>query len=146
MKKRITSAVILFVLLFVVMSANPTQSQKKTEEPDTLPVVPNVQVVEDSALISPNNSRIDAVTEKAKAVEKVLEKDDKRADKMQSQVAVIQARQVRILKAFTPAVAERMPKLEPKPAADLRVEAESPTIKPIEPSKESWWRKVFNRK
>lgn len=134
MKRKLLSGLLLVTLLMTVISANPTQSQKQ-QAVDSVPAAKHVEPV-----IVPSNGRISALEEKAKGVEKTLDDDNKRADRMLYQVGTLQARQGQILASY-----EKREVRAITPISEVQIKAtpESPEIKPVEPSRPSWWKRVF---
>lgn len=134
MKKKLLSGLLLITLLLTVISANPTQSQKQRAVAN----VPAAKPAEDVA--PPSTERITALEEKAKGIEKNLDSNLKRADRMLYQVGALQTRQGHIMSTL----AEREVKVL-APISDVQIEAspERPEVKPVEPTRPSWWRRVF---
>jgi TolA-binding protein len=135
MKKKLLSGLLLLALLMTVISANPTQSQKQ-KPADSAPVAKSAE-----AVIAPVTDRISVLEEKAKGVEKTLDDDNKRADRMLYQVETLQARQGQILASF-----QKREVLPIPPISQVYIKAapDSPEIKPVEPSKPSWWKRIFS--
>lgn len=143
MKKPKFPWVVLFLVTLLISSANPTNSQKKT---DSLPpdVVPTITILRDSVEVIPvQKSRIDSVAKKAEQVEKLFDQVDEKSDKISKQLLRIQSRQVKILKSLSPAQREVIPVLVPKPPTVILSDPAQPEIKPVEVEKPSWWKRTF---
>lgn len=148
MKTKIVILLISLSLVLSVIPVNPTQSQKKEDVPsDTVPEVKTEKSeAKPDSILPVTNPRLDSAVAKAAAVIQVLDKDDKRADRMKYQLTGIQTKQVKLFMAMVPSPVIELPILKPKQSIIIQVDPAQPEILPIEPAKESWWRKVFNRK
>lgn len=135
MKKNILSGLLLITLMLTVISANPTQSQKQ-HPVDTVPAAKLVDTVP-----APLADRITILEDKVKGVEKSLDDDIKRADRMLYQVGSLQARQGQILASFQK---RDVKVLAPISDVQIKTSPETPEIKPVTPTRASWWKRVFN--
>lgn len=136
MKRKLLSGLLLVTLLMTVISANPTQSQKQ-QQGDIVPAAKSVDTVP-----PPLAGRITALEEKARGLEKSLDSDMKRTDRMLYHVSTLEARQGKILATF-----EKRNVLLLDPISDVEIKAtpEKPEIKPVKPSRPSWWKRVFGQ-
>lgn len=144
MKRSKAPWLVLFLFLLLMSSANPTNSQKG--QPDSVPQTNPVWDVRDSVDTVPvpiAPSRLDTIAAKAEKVEKLFDKVDKKSEKVSKALSNLQVRQLKTLHALIFTEPRTRVIIAPIPTPKIESNLEQPEIKPVHPSRPSWWKRVF---
>ncbi|CAG5072887.1 hypothetical protein DYBT9623_04426 [Dyadobacter sp. CECT 9623] len=135
----IMGVVIPAIVLLGAMIAAPTRAQRTDSAPGEKPVA-----IDSAAVLSPIDSAINIVTEKARQAGANLDKVETGVDRVNTKLNKLQTRQARILDMITPADAPVVAQW-PLPPQEFRVDPDTPQIKPVEPEKAGWWKRTFRK-
>lgn len=140
----IVGTVAPMVIVLSSMIASPLSAQVKSDQKaDTVPPIRKVQI-DSVESVSKSDSLIDSAMEKAKQAGKNFTQVEVGTDQVNTKLNYLQIRQIRILKLITPVKIESFVPC-PKPVKQIPVMADTPSVKPVEVPKRSWWMRTFRK-
>ena len=135
----IAGVIIPTIIVLAAMVAAPSNAQQNDSTPANVPVA-----VDSAAVLSPIDSAINSVTEKAKKAGENFDKVESGVSRVNNKLSQLQTRQARILKLITPVVLPVVAQ-RPIPPREYQVYPDTPQIQPIELQKASWWKRTFRQ-
>lgn len=135
----IIGLIVAAAILLGAMVAAPSKAQQHDSIPSDVPAL-----VDSAAVMSPIDSAINVVTEKAKKAGENFDKIESSVTRVNDKLNQLQTRQARILMLITPVKLPVVPQ-RPLPPREYQVYPDTPQIQPVEIHKAGWWKRTFRQ-